>query len=200
MRFIKWSIITVFWLSVGSVLYYSLPQRDIVQIKGTEILRADLSGWNRVFYAQSDSGNDATFQNRDLRLINTRTARERPYVFRNEDTGFGWPFYFKLDSSNLQAEAQSVERDEWYAVTHYGLRSEFLSIYPNAISIKRVIVPDAQLIPWFNIVFLAILAAVFWAVWVRWRRFRVAKIDPLWDEVDESVDGTRTRILGWLGR
>ena len=80
MRFIKWSIITVFWLSVGSGLFYSLPQRDIVQIKGTEILRADLSGWNRVFHAQSDSGNDATLQNRDLRLINTRTARERPYV------------------------------------------------------------------------------------------------------------------------
>jgi hypothetical protein len=133
-------------------------------------------------------------------LINTRTARERPYVFRNEDTGFGWPFYFKLDSSNLQAEAQSVERDEWYALTHYGLRSEFLSIYPNAISIKRVAGPDVQLMPWFNIVFLTILAAVFWAVWVRWRRFRVAKIDWLWDEFDESLDGIRTRIRGWLGR
>jgi hypothetical protein len=80
------------------------------------------------------------------------------------------------------------------------LRSEFLSIYPNAISIKRVTGPDVQLIPWFHIVFLTILAAVFWAVWVRWRRFRVAKIDPLWDKVDESLDGTRTRIRGWLGR
>jgi len=88
-------------------LHYTLPQRDIVIVTGTEIIRQDFSGWNRVFYAQADSGNAAVV-NRDLRLINTVDGDGNIMVYRNEDTGFGWPPYFKLDSSNLQAEAQAA--------------------------------------------------------------------------------------------
>ena len=38
--------------------------------------------------------------------------------------------------------------------------------FPNATKVKPVDGPDVQLIPWFNIVFLIVFAAVFWAIWV----------------------------------
>ncbi|MCF6445471.1 DUF1523 family protein [Nereida sp. MMG025] len=199
MAVVKWTFWAIFWGSIALVLYYALPQKDIVQVKGTEIIRQDFSGWNSFFYAQGDSGTGASTV-RDLRLINTRTDAGRPYVYRNEDTGFGWPFYFKLDSSNLQAEAQSAEGDEWYAVTHYGIRSEFLTIYPNAISMKLVEGPEVRLIPWFNIIFLTVFFAVVWAIWVRLRRFREARIDPLLEDIDESLDSTRDRVGGWFSK
>jgi len=33
---------------------------------------------------------------------------KKPRVFRNEDTGWGFPFYFKFNSADLQAVAQSI--------------------------------------------------------------------------------------------
>ena len=181
MYYFKWSIRLFFFAIIAAFLHYTLPQRDIVQVTGTEILRQDFTGWNRIFYAQADSGNDNTVANRDLRLISTQLPNGRSYVYRNEDTGFGWPPYFKLDSSNLQADAQAAARsdDGWYVVRHYGWRSEFLTIYPNAISMRAVDSPDVRLIPWFNIAALVFLFAAYWAVSVRVKRFwdnRVAKV------------------------
>ena len=209
MRFIKYGFWLTFWTVLLGFLHYTLPQKDIVRITGTEIIRADFSGANRIFYAQGDHGNDATVANRDLRLINTLRSGGREMVYRNEDTGFGWPPYFKLDSANLQAQAQDAQSTraapEWYAITHYGWRSEFLTIYPNGISLRPVEGPDVRIIPWFNIVFLTLLAALFWAIWVRWRRFRIARIDPVledaeeaWDRADARVDETRGKFRRWL--
>ena len=50
-------------LLVLAVFHYNLPQRDIVRITGTEILRKDLSGWTGMFYAAAQSGETQT-QNR----------------------------------------------------------------------------------------------------------------------------------------
>ncbi|MEO1705383.1 MAG: DUF1523 family protein [Pseudomonadota bacterium] len=108
MYYVRWTFRIVVLLIVGSFLHYTLPDRDIVRVNGTEILRQDFSGLNRIFYAQADSGNNNAVVNRDLRLINTQRPNGRSYVYRNEDTGFGWPPYFKLDSSNLQADAQAT--------------------------------------------------------------------------------------------
>jgi len=181
---IRWTVFLVFWGFVAAFLFYTWPQRDVVQVSGTEIIRQDFSGWNRIFYAQADAGN-AEGVNRDLRLINTVRANGRVMVYRNEDTGFNWPPYFKFDSSNLQAEAQNASRqqdDQWYAITHYGIRSEFLSIYPNATNLKSVAGPDVRLIPWFNIIFLLVFFAFVWGIWVRIRRFRENRIDPLFED------------------
>ncbi|MEM6896280.1 MAG: DUF1523 family protein [Pseudomonadota bacterium] len=183
MVYVRWTFRIIFFAIAAAFLHYTLPQRDIVRVNGTEILRQDFTGWNRIFYAQADSGNDQTTLNRDLRLINTQLPNGRSYVYRNEDTGFGWPPYFKLDSSNLQADAQAAARvdDQWYVVRHYGWRSEFLTIYPNAISIRPVDGPDVRLIPYFNIAVLLVLFAIYWAIAVRLRRFRERRIDPLFE-------------------
>lgn len=184
MFYVRWFIRIVFFLIVAGFLHYTLPQRDIVQVNGTEILRQDFTGWNRIFYAQADSGNDTTTANRDLRLINTALPNGRSYVFRNEDTGFGWPPYFKLDSSNLQADAQAAARtnEGWYVLRHYGWRNEFLTVYPNAISLRPIDGPDVRLIPYFNIVVILVLFAIYWAIAVRINRFRERRIDPLFED------------------
>lgn len=210
MTYIKWTFILTFWLIFGAFLHYTLPQKDIVYVQGTEIIRQDFTSLNRVFYARADTGNDNLAINRDLRLINATRANGRVMVYRNEDTGFGWPPYFKLDSSNLQAEAQgSVStraNPEWYLLTHYGWRNEFLTIYPNAIGLRPIEGPQAgKPIPWLNILILTLIAAVFWAIRVRWVRFRERRIDPRlediqdsWEAAGDAVSARRGRFRRWL--
>jgi hypothetical protein len=193
--FVRW----VFWSIVGflvlCVLHYTLPQRDIVIVTGTEIIRQDVGGLNAWFYAGADSGN-AVSVNRDLRLINTIDRNGTTRVYRNEDTGIGWPPYFKFDSADLQADAQAAisttANPQWVAVRHYGWRSTLISIYPNATSLRPVSGPDQTLIPWFNIIFLTVFFAFVWGISVRvirWRR-------RLRDGVDDAFDDAR----GWWGR
>ena len=194
----------MFWAVLAGFLHYTLPQKDIVWVQGTEIIRHDFSGTNRIFYAQADSSNADNTVNRDLRLINTTRENGRVQVYRNEDTGFGWPPYFKLDSSKLQAEAQGAVSSKaepgWYLMTHYGWRNEWLTIYPNAISLKPISGPEVgKPIPWVNIIILVLLAAVFWGVWVRWRRFREAKIDPTLEAIEDNVVEQSGAFRRWLG-
>lgn len=193
-----------------AILHYTLPQRDIVRITGTEIIRADFSGMNRVFYANPDSGNlDRT--NRDLRLINTAYPNGGVMVFRNEDTGFSWPFYFKFDSSNLQAEAADLESNKaeptYAIVRHYGWRNELFSIYPNAVSVREIDDPNMRLIPWFNIVFLILLGLVLLGIFRLWQRFKRRRIDPVvdqvgetWDRVEDRATDAQGSVTGFFGR
>ena len=142
-------------------LHYTLPQRDIVRVVDAYERRVDF-GWNQAFWSGPDPGTDA-LANRDVRFIDTVRPDGSVMVYRNEDTGiFGWPPYFKINSSNLNAEAKEYvaagDETQWVAVTHYGWRSELMTIFPNAVSIRPVDGPDAKLFPWFNTVFLALLA------------------------------------------
>ena len=126
-------------------------------------------------------------------------------VFRNEDTGFGWPPYFKLDSSNLQAKARdlasTVEAPKWVSVTHYGWRNELISIYPNAVRVKPVEGPDVRIIPWVNIVILLVLAVLALLVRRAWKRFWARRIDPVLEDIGEAGEAASDRakgLLGWL--
>ncbi len=199
MRWARWIILLLIALFIGSFLHYTLPGRDIVRITGTEIIRADLSGWNRMFYAQSDTGNE-TGVNRDLRLINTTQPDGQVAVYRNEDTGFGWPPYFKLDSSDLHAEATDLTstsaNPQWVVVTHYGWRFRALSIYPNAVSLRAVDSPDVSLFPWLNLVILAALTAVLFVLWRLWERFEDRVIDPIVDWVLVRWAKLKDRVAG----
>jgi hypothetical protein len=189
MAYVKWTFILVFWLVVGAFLHYTLPQIDIVRITDTYEKRIDF-GMNAFFYANQGTGEAEGTPNRDVFFIQTKRADGKVMVYRNEDTGWGWPPYFKFDSSNLQAEAadlkSTAENPKWVAIKHYGWRNEFLSIYPNAVEIWPVEGPDVRYIPWFNIIVLTLLFALFWAIRVRWKRFRARRIDPV---IDEMTDG-----------
>lgn len=185
MVYVKWGLRVLFWLTVFAFLHYTLPQRDIARVTDTYEKRIDF-GENSIFWSSADVGNDATALNRDVFFIQSRLENGRVMVYRNEDTGWGWPPYFKFDTSNLQAEAadlkSSAETPKWVAIKHYGWRNEFLSIFPNAVSVTPVAGPDVRIIPWFNIGLLTFLFASFWAIRVRWIRFRKTRIDAKYDE------------------
>jgi len=188
MRYARW----VFWLLTGAVLFgflhYTLPQRDIVRIVGTENRRIEF-GANSIFWASPDAGT-AAGTSRDVFFINTLRPDGRPMVYRNEDTGWGWPPYFKMDTFSLQSEAQALispaESPKWVAVTHYGWRSEFFTIFPNAVALRQVAGPDVTLIPWLNLVILASLGFVAVMAVRMWMQFRERVLDPALDRVGDA--------------
>ena len=206
---------------VGTFLHYTLPQHDVARINSTEIIRADLSGWNSIFYSSADSGNTAQ-PTRDVRLINTvkksawlfgfyKTGGEETMVYRNEDTGWGWPPYFKFDSSDIQAEASDnvsqAANPRWVVITHYGWRNRFFSAYPNAVSIRPIEDPEARIIPWFNIFFFLFLIVVIVFLRAMWRQFIERTVDPAltsagntWDEVEAGYAEKKSRLRRFFSK
>lgn len=222
MRRLRIAFRVCLFLLFGLFLTYVLPQHDIVQINDTDTRRTDFGTWNQYFYAQADSGS-ATLANRDVLYIFSDKRKTflfglikrdavGPSVYRNEDTGWLWPPYFKFDSSNLQAQASSQARrgdngegGNWSIVTHYGWRIPFLSIFPNAVAIEPAEGPDQRIIPWFNIGFFIFLAFAFGMVRAMWRQFRERSVDPLldsagdqYDEISAGVSERRSRMGRWL--
>ncbi|MFY0679129.1 MAG: DUF1523 family protein [Thalassovita sp.] len=209
MVYVKWAFWGVFWLFIVAFFHYTLPQHDIARVTDTYEKRIDF-GENSIFWASADSGNAATAANRDVFFVQTKLPNDNVMVYRNEDTGWGWPPYFKFDTSNLQADAvdlKSTAADpQWVVIKHYGWRNEFLSIFPNAVSVRGVDSPDVRIIPWINIIILMLFALVSFAVWARWRRFRQSRIDPMLEGLEDSYDSAsdaladrRGRIGRWLG-
>lgn len=56
-------------------------------------------------------------------------------VYRNEDTRFGFPFYFKFDSADISALAQSLVNQQ-VEVKYYGWRINLFNMFPNVIFLK----------------------------------------------------------------
>jgi hypothetical protein len=220
MRRVKITFRILVFVVVGSLLHYALPQHDVVRVVNTYQERQDLNDWTRIFWASPDD-QSATLVNRDVQFI--QTVKKRTWilgffqrdatevmVYRNEDTGWGWPFYFKFDTANLQTEADDLvstsEAPKWAVVTHYGWRNEYISAFPNAVAIRPVDGPDVQIIPWFNIFFFVFLMAAIAFIRAMWRQFRERSVDPLldaageqYDEVQAGVAERKGRVSRWMG-
>jgi hypothetical protein len=209
---IKWGLWILAVLVVGLFLHYTLPQRDIVRIVDTGN-RITQIGANWIFYSIEDTGTGAeTNTTRDIRFIDAVYPDDSSVmVYRNEDTGWFWPPYFKWDSSTLQAEATNLRSTasapRWVAVTHYGWRIPLLSAFPNAVSIRPVEGPDVTLIPWVNIIILTFLAFLAFMIRKMWLQFRERMVDPAMVEVGETfdaagdrVDAARKEARGFFGR
>ena len=220
MRNIRRSIRLILFLIIGSILHYALPQHDVVRVVNTYQERQDLNDWTRVFWARPDD-QSATLINRDVQFIQTIRKQSMLFgfvsrettevmVYRNEDTGWSWPFYFKFDTANLQTEADDLvstsEEPKWAVMTHYGWRNEYLSAFPNAIAIQPVSGPDVLIVPWFNIGFLVVLMIAFLFLRAMWMQFRERTVDPLADKVGDRMDHMNAdlserkgRVSRWLG-
>ena len=209
---IKWGIRIFLLLIVALFLHYTMPQRDVVQIINTYNKNTPI-GANWMFYSIEDTGTgvETTASIRDIRFIDAVYADGDVMVYRNEDTGWFWPPYFKWDSSTLQAEATNLKSDkanpQWVAVTHYGWRMPIFSIFPNAVKITPVDGPDVRLIPWVNIILLAFLAFVILMIRKMWLQFRERMVDPAladvgetFDAAGERVDAARKEARGFFGR
>lgn len=200
MRKVKWAIRILVVLFVAAFLHYELPQHDIVRITNTYNRLTTVGAENSWAYASPDTGTAESTVTRDIRFIDASFADGSVIVYRNEDTGWVWPPYFKYDSSNLQAEAGNLkstsEAPKWVSVTHYGWRFPFLSIYPNAVGIRPVAGPDVQIIPYVNIIVLLVLAFCLFMLRRMWMQFRERMVDPALAEVGEAGD----RAKGWFAR
>lgn len=204
----KWVFWIVFWAVFGAFLHYSLPQYDVVRIVSTFEKRQDIDDWTRIFWSNpNDLAN--TLRNRDVQFIQGVYPNGRAIVYRNEDTGWSWPPYFKFDTANLYTEASdsiSTRADpRWVAIMHYGWRNEFFSIFPNAVSIKAVDGPDDKPFNWFTYGFLIMLAGVVAYLWRCWIRFKQRRIDPVLENMEDGITSAgdafssrRHRLQRWL--
>ncbi|MEM7191103.1 MAG: DUF1523 family protein, partial [Pseudomonadota bacterium] len=183
MGYFKWGFRLVVLLGLVAFFHYSLPQHDIVRIVDTDVTRMDVGN--------DADGNPIT---RDVRFIYAKYPDDGEMEYRNEDTGWGFPWFFKFDSANLANRAtdfkSSADTAEWVIVTHYGWRIPMFDMFPNAISIGKAEGPDQNLIPWFNIIFLTVLILgilVIRRIFIIWRKQHV---DPVVDAIDQEIDET----------
>ena len=177
-------------LIIGAIfLNYFLPSRDVVRIVGTEVKRIDVEK-GAPFWDRADIGTNEE-RTRDVRFINAEFPNGKTRVYRNEDTGWGFPPYFKFDSGDVTAQAQSLsnQSEQWVAVRHYGWRIKLFSIFPNATSIKKVKGPDAFLLPVFNIVFIGLILLLWGGAWWKIRSWKAKRIDPTLEKVGDSLGG-----------
>ncbi len=162
MRIVLASIKALVLVLCTAAVHYTLPSNDLVRIVGTEVVRMDI-GEGAFFWSAGDAGLTSD-GSRDIRFLNAVDVQDRPRVYRNEDTAFGWPPYFKFNSGNLQATVQNMV-GEWAVVRHYGWRSTLLSIYPNALSIRLVSTPGDQPTNWIRIAGFLVFGLVVLGVW-----------------------------------
>ncbi|WP_426160368.1 MULTISPECIES: DUF1523 family protein [Pseudomonas] len=152
MKWIKGVVIGAILIVVTGAalgLYYVLPQYDVVSITGVEVKRVDDDG---VINAE----NPADGPTRDVYFINTEHPSTKAVtVYRNEDTGWSFPWYFKFDSADVQAKAQGYSRDsqQLALIRYYGWRIQILSVFPNITDIEATTSREEPF-PWFNTIFL----------------------------------------------
>ncbi len=216
MSYVKIGLKVLLAVVVFLFLDYALPSKNTVRITNTYNRLTTITPSNAIFYASEDTG---TVQNaagqRDVRFIETVRPNGEVYVYRNEDTGWLWPPYFKYDSANLHAEATNLKSDKndptWVSITSYGWRLPWLSIYPNAISIDTVSGPDDTPRNWGAVVICVLLLLFLGLLWRMWAQFRERTLDPAIRSVDEGWDRTtdrvsteateaRGRLRGWIDR
>ena len=192
MAYIKWTFLALIVIGMGAFFHYYLPQRDIVRIVGTEVVRTDVPTTNA-------AGEPITV-NRDVRYINAAWPDGSPSVYTNEDTGWGFPFYFKFDTANLAAEADNAvstaANPEWMVVKHYGWRIPMLSWFPNAVSMRPAESETESLFPWFNVIFLTSFVVGLLVIYRILAIFRRRHVDPVVEAIDEEIDET----AGWWRR
>ncbi|PRH84153.1 DUF1523 domain-containing protein [Labrys okinawensis] len=215
LRLFKWFLIVLVLVVGYCWLDQVLPRYDVVRIVGTDTKRLDSSG-----FFDSEAPNVQATNTRDVRFINTVYPSGALRVYRNEDTDWGFPWYYKFDSGNLMAAAQSFqsssESPKWVVIKSYGWRVTYLTMFPNALSIRAATGPDEYVIPWLRIfVFGGLAIGLIW-LYFRLRRFKRERIDPMLtrieghvsaaaDAVDEravavssSATGFMARIRRWL--
>lgn len=204
LRWMKWTMRALVALFVLGFLHYTLPQHDIVRITGTYNRLTTVGSENSWAYSNPDTGTAESTTTRDIRFIEAVYEDGKPMVYRNEDTGWIWPPYFKYDSSNLQAEAGNLKSTEdapkWVVVTHYGWRLPILSIYPNAVSVRLASGPDEQIIPYVSII--VVIFLIFIVVMIRrmWAQFWERTVEPAAANVEEAFDSAGARASGFWAR
>ena len=161
-KFLKYffiSVIFIFHLCLAAVINYSMPSYDVTKVTGVEVKRVDKDG-------PITKANPADGPTRDVYFINTQHENGKVMVYRNEDTRWGFPFYFKFGSANLQALAQALGNEEkTVEIKYYGWRLTMFDEFPNALSIKAMAETDSPSHPIVSyILYVVLLFTLFFSI------------------------------------
>lgn len=174
LRTLKWGLILLLVAAIAAFLDYYLPSEAVVQLTGTDVKRMDTRKGQYLDHEVSNIENLSPTRTRDIRFINAVTESDEVRVYRNEDTGWHWPPYFKFNSADLTARTQSIVASgehPYVQVTYYGWRIRLLSRFPNLVDMKLVD-PGYRPVNWVRIVFFTLLGAFLVLVW---RSYKVMK-------------------------
>lgn len=152
----KWftiSFLSLGILSVALFIDFNFPSYQQTIITGMEVKRMDKDG---VITKQ----NPADGPVRDVYFLFTKDINNgKIKVYRNEDTRFDFPWYFKFDSANQQGVAQQyINSAEPVEIKYYGWRLTYFEEYPNILSINPV---NGKSLPIFSY-FLYSILFVLW--------------------------------------
>ncbi len=188
-RLIPWILRGLVLAVVLAFLHYYLPQGNVVRITGTEVKRMDVGT------GELPQGGEAPGLTRDVRFINAVTETGATRVYRNEDTGWGWPPYFKFDSADVTAQAQDLsKRDTWVLVEHYGWRIRPLSMFPNAVDLTEV-EAGYSYFPWAAVVVLVLIVLAIAGIYVAvLRLIQSLHIEERIASGEERIEGVRARL------
>ncbi|MFZ7223140.1 DUF1523 family protein [Avibacterium avium] len=162
-RFFKYFFILIIFLFHGflfALVNYVTPHYDVTRVTGVEVKRVDKDG-------PITKSNPADGPTRDVYYIYTQKPNEdKVMVYRNEDTRWGFPFYFKFGSADLQAKAQSFAVEhKLVQVKYYGWRLVLFDEFRNATSIKEVTLDEGASYPILSYVFyFFLLVTLFFSI------------------------------------
>ncbi|WP_156552275.1 DUF1523 family protein [Helicobacter pylori] len=123
-------ILTAIFLALMLLVSYCMPHYSVAVISGVEVKRMNEN-------ENTPNNKEVKTLARDVYFMQTYDPKDKKSVtvYRNEDTRFGFPFYFKFNSADISALAQSLVNQQ-VEVQYYGWRINLFNMFPNVIFLK----------------------------------------------------------------
>lgn len=157
-QIIKYFLILVslsFFIVIGGVVNYAMPSYDETYVTGMEVRRMDKDG-------VISKSNPADSEVRDVYFLFTESEPNKVMVYRNEDTGWGLPPYFKFGSADIQAKAQAYANEKQRVqIKYYGWRINWMNEFRNIVSIKPLLEGETVAKPIVSYVLYGVIVLLF---------------------------------------
>ncbi len=123
-------ILTAIFLVLMLLVSYCMPHYSAAVISGVEVKRMNEN-------ENTPNSKEVKTLARDVYFVQTYDPKDKKSVtvYRNEDTHFSFPFYFKFNSADISALAQSLVNQQ-VEVQYYGWRINLFNMFPNVIFLK----------------------------------------------------------------
>ncbi len=130
MRNVVLFILTAIFLALMLLVSYCMPHYSVAVISGVEVKRMNEN-------ENTPNNKEVKTLARDVYFVQTYDPKDKKSVtvYRNEDTRFSFPFYFKFNSADISALAQSLVNQQ-VEVQYYGWRINLFNMFPNVIFLK----------------------------------------------------------------
>lgn len=157
-QIIKYFLILVslsFFIVIGGIVNYAMPSYDETYVTGMEVRRMDKDG-------VISKSNPADGEVRDVYFLFTESEPNKVMVYRNEDTGWGLPPYFKFGSADIQAKAQAYANEKQRVqIKYYGWRINWMNEFRNIVSIKPLLEGETVAKPIVSYVLYGVIVLLF---------------------------------------